>query len=863
MNYATQFRTWLDGWKSISQNRRTKRGQPWPRRKPAGCKLSLLTLEDRTVPAFVTPAPTYAVGVSPYAVVSGHFNNDTVLDLATANYSDSTVSVLLGNGDGTFQLAVTSATGYAPQSVAVGDFNGDGTMDLATANVYDVSVLVGNGDGTFINPPSSYGVVGNPQSVAVGDFNGDGTLDLGVTSNNYTPGYYGYWGWYPGYNTAYANVLVGNGTGSFSAPNATFIDNYASANSALAADLNGDIYDDFVTFDSYGYVAVLLGASSGYLQGPGYFYTGDYSYGVAAGDLDGDLDNDLVAANFNGNSVGVLLGNGLGGFSGPVNYPVGGSPISIVLGDFTRDGKLDVATSNYYSNQVSVLHGGGDGTFSSPALSATGSYPYSIAASDFNGDLWLDAATANLGNNTVSVLINNTVWPTPPPLVSIGDATFTEGNTGDMTFTIYLSAPSSQDITVHFETANGSATAGSDYTSASGDVTITGGFGLTSQTITVAVIDDLLNEDTEYFTVNLSNPTNAFIDVGQGTGAIVDNDPLPTLAVNDVQVTEGNSGTTNAVFTVSLSAPSGRGVWVYYQTNNGTALQGSDYQYRADWLYFSPGQLSQIVTVPVNGDTLNEANETFSVNLSSPTNATLADAQGVGTILNDDPVTLAISDVTVTEANTTSVNATFTVSLSAVSDVDVTVHYATAPGSATAGDYTTTSGDLIIPAGQISRTFSVAVLGDRIAESTETFVVNLSAPVNAGIADNQGVGTILDNEPRISINNVSKLEGNGNGNGSNKTLFVFTVTLSAAYDQAVTVNYATANGTATAGSDYTAKNGTLTFAPGVTSMTITILVTPDKVKESNETFYVDLSGASSNALISIPRGIGTILDDDN
>ena len=213
--------------------------------------------------------------------------------------------------------------------------------------------------------------------------------------------------------------------------------------------------------------------------------------------------------------------------------------------------------------------------------------------------------------------------------------------------------------------------------------------------------------------------------------------------------------------------------------------------------------------------------------------------------------------MTVTEGNTGSVSATFTMTLSALSDVDVTVHYATANGSATASDYTAASGDAIIPHGQISRTLTVAVTGDRLAEATETFVVNLSAPVNAGIADGQGAGTILDNEPRISINNVAKKEGNGG-----TIQFIFTVTLSAAYDQAVTVNYATANGTATAGSDYQAKNGTLTFAPGVTTMTITINVIPDKAQEADETFFVNLSGASSNAFISGAQGIGTILDDD-
>src|SRR5205823_2771821 len=145
-------------------------------------------------------------------------------------------------------------------------------------------------------------------------------------------------------------------------------------------------------------------------------------------------------------------------------------------------------------------------------------------------------------------------------------------------------------------------------------------------------------------------------------------------------------------------------------------------------------------------------------------------------------------------------------------DMAVTVHYQTANGSATAGsDYAAASGDVIIAAGQTTKSFTVAVIGDRSAEPTENFVVNLSGATNATISDGQGIGTILDDEPRISIGDVSKKEGKKN----QTMLFTFTVTLSAAYDQPVTVSYRTADGTATTGDgDYTARTGTITFAPG-------------------------------------------------
>jgi Calx-beta domain len=189
----------------------------------------------------------------------------------------------------------------------------------------------------------------------------------------------------------------------------------------------------------------------------------------------------------------------------------------------------------------------------------------------------------------------------------------------------------------------------------------------------------------------------------------------------------------------------------------------------------------------------------------------------------------------------------------------VTVHYDTADRDATAGsDYTAASGDVVIPAGHTSATFTVAVIGDRLPEPNETFVVNLSGPTNASIADGQGVGTIADDEPRISISDVTKREGR-----KNTTSFVFTVTLSAAYDQPVTMSFQTANGTATTSdNDYVAKTGTLTFNPGETTKTITIEVKGDSNKEANETLYLDLFGLSSNALFTGNRGLGTILNDD-
>jgi ELWxxDGT repeat protein len=223
------------------------------------------------------------------------------------------------------------------------------------------------------------------------------------------------------------------------------------------------------------------------------------------------------------------------------------------------------------------------------------------------------------------------------------------------------------------------------------------------------------------------------------------------------------------------------------------------------------------------------------------------------------PPVLNIADVTVTEGNSGTTNATFTVTLSAASAATVTVSYTSADGTAVApSDYTSASGSLTFAPGQTSKTITVPIVGDRRGEPNETFFVNLSSPTNATIADGQGMGTIVDDEPRISISDVTRVEGN-----SGTTSFVFTVTLSAAYDVPVTVDFATADGTARTGnSDYVGTTGTLTFAPGQTTKTVTVIVKGDKKKESNETFFVNLSGAT-NALMLDSQGVGTILNDDS
>jgi Glycosyl hydrolase family 9/Cellulose binding domain/Calx-beta domain len=227
--------------------------------------------------------------------------------------------------------------------------------------------------------------------------------------------------------------------------------------------------------------------------------------------------------------------------------------------------------------------------------------------------------------------------------------------------------------------------------------------------------------------------------------------PLPTLSINDISITEGNTGTKLATFTVQLSQASSKTVTVKYNTLNGTANASADYTAIANTLTFSPGQTKKTISVSVTGETLIESNETFLVKLSSPTNAAIAKSQGTGTIINNDvaPASpqITINDITVTEGNTGIPEAVFTVRLSKTSTQTVKVNYATVNGTAIAGtDYIATANTLTFAAGQTSQTIRVPIVGDLAGESSESFKVNLSSSVNATIADAQGVATIVDND---------------------------------------------------------------------------------------------------------------------
>ncbi|MEO0092412.1 MAG: Calx-beta domain-containing protein, partial [candidate division WOR-3 bacterium] len=452
----------------------------------------------------------------------------------------------------------------------------------------------------------------------------------------------------------------------------------------------------------------------------------------------------------------------------------------------------------------------------------------------------------------------------PMPQISISDTSAYEGNAGTTSFGFYviLSNPSGATVTVNYSTSDGTATVvDNDYVSASGVLTFNP--GETSKRIGIDVIGDNKYEIDETFNVNLSSASGATISDGLGIGTILNDDPMPQISINDTSATEGNVGTKSFMFNVTLSNPSYQTITVNYATSDGSAtLSDNDYLSASGVVSFAPGVTSQWISVSVNGDFKYETDETFNVNLSEPTNASIADGLGIGTILNDDEQpSISINDVSLAEGNSGTTAFVFTLSLSNLSYQTITVDYSTADNTATVAnnDYIPSSGTVTFNPDEGSKQITVQVVGDNDYELDETFFVNLTNAVNATIADNQGIGTILndDEPPAITISDTTDYEGNA-GTKS----FGFYVTLSVSSYLPVTVNYTTANGTATTGdNDYIASSGTLTFAPGEQVKRIGVDVVGDNKYETDEIFYVNLSGAV-NATIADGVGEGTILNDD-
>jgi hypothetical protein len=386
--------------------------------------------KSASAPITISPinftSQNYPAGNAPYAIAVADFNRDGKLDIVVADYGNPStgdnggVSILLGNGDGTFQPAKLISAGKNPNSIAVGDFNSDGKQDLLVANYGDrssggsgnLTVLLGNGDGTF-QPPITLTAGPEPFNLALGDLNKDGKLDFAVT--DFSAGVY---------------IFLGDGDGTFQPP--ALISTGNSPSAIAAHDFNGDSKLDLAVAGfppgglfsgSPSTVGILLGNGDGTFAAAVPYAVGDRGpTSIAAGDLNGDGKTDLAVTTYScafglcGSVTSTLLGNGDGTFQ-PVqtvwfDRSLGGdlTPLSIHIADLSGNGKADLVQIAFEGGaSLVVFPGNGDGTFQGTLFFAADAGPFGLAIGDFNGDGKPDIVVANSQSNDITVLLNATV----------------------------------------------------------------------------------------------------------------------------------------------------------------------------------------------------------------------------------------------------------------------------------------------------------------------------------------------------------------------------------------------------------------------------------------------------------------------
>lgn len=437
----------------------------------------------------------------------------------------------------------------------------------------------------------------------------------------------------------------------------------------------------------------------------------------------------------------------------------------------------------------------------------------------------------------------------PAVTITVGDLTVAEGG-GSATFTVRLSSASGQTVEAVYETHVITAAADADYVPMSG--TLIFAPGELSKAVTVTILQDVLDEPSEQFELHLSGLVNAQFGDALGIATITDDDPIPTLGISDGEVLEGDSGTTAATFTITLSAASGQPVTVRYATANGSATGGPDYVPQPlTTLTFAPGEVAKQIIVPVKGDLVDEDDETFTINLSSPVNATLSTTRATGTIRDDDlPPRVSVTGTAIIEGDSGSAAAVVVVGLSAASSRTVSVKYATRNGSATAGDYVSKSGTLTFAPGTTELSVPISIVGDLAIEGNEAFFVDLTQPVNAGITVPSAEVQIIDNDPSARISGVTVSESG---------IATFNVTVSILGSSAIVIDYQTVGDTAVAGEDFVNTTGQLVFSPGgPLTKSIAVPLINDLIDENDETFSVCISGVR----IENPCAVGKITDND-
>ncbi|NLS76209.1 MAG: S8 family serine peptidase [Chloroflexi bacterium] len=453
-----------------------------------------------------------------------------------------------------------------------------------------------------------------------------------------------------------------------------------------------------------------------------------------------------------------------------------------------------------------------------------------------------DPVNAGLGSPdlvTIKIYDNDTLK------FSLSSVSVPEGE-GQEIINVRLNAASDQEVRVDYAALPGTAAAGEDYVPASG--TLVFAPGQTAQSFAVTILDDLLAEEAETVQLVLANPVNAELGAPALAALTIGDNDAFSFGASAYSVKESDG---QAVLTVKLNGPSSVETRVAYATADGSALAGQDYLPASGTLIFAPGETSRTFTVNILSDQEAEEKETVLLALSGPVNAGLgAPATATLAIEANDAVRFSLSYYSAYENASEVVVA---VKLNAPADREVRVDYATGGGTATPGqDYLSASGTVILSPGETSRSLSVRLLDDSLAEATETFGLTLSNPVNAGLGSPSTASVSIKDNDSLKFGSTSYLANESAGQ------VLVTVKLNVAVEEEVRVDYACAGGTATASEDYVPAQGTLIFAPGQTSQTFAVTILDDTRAEAGETILLALAnpvnaglGASATTTISI------------
>ena len=365
------------------------------------------SLERRTYfsPTSFSLPTAFATGTNPSDLVAAKLIPGGQTDVVTADFSSASISVLMGNGNGTFQSPVFYPVGSSPEALAVGDFNGDGIPDIVTANEADntISVLLGLGNGTF-GPQVVYPVGTLPEGIAVADLNGDGRPDIVTTSFQGSTG---------------VSVLLNNGDGTFQ-PAVGYAGGFQPVGVALG-DLNGDGHPDIVTANPYNNtVNVLLNKGDGTFGKPIAYDTGTFDKTVAIADITSNGKPDIITADQHEADISLLPGVGDGTFPTHTEYLAGSFPFAMAIADINGDGRLDVITADSYANTVGVQRWTGSDAFSPVKGFRAGTSPVAVIAADVNGDGRPDIITADFNHSEIDVLRNLTTFvPLVPTAITV------------------------------------------------------------------------------------------------------------------------------------------------------------------------------------------------------------------------------------------------------------------------------------------------------------------------------------------------------------------------------------------------------------------------------------------------------------